>query len=310
MALRPALRPDSLREVQQKIFVSYGQFHEDVLLARLFGEDRGTYIDVGACHPVEFSVTNAFYQRGWRGINIEPQADMYELLCTERPEDINLNIAVSNEESTRTLYSSPSCIPGATLHTDVAGHIRSLGGRIRQSEVRTRTLRSVLEEHLPDSDSVDFLKVDVEGHEREVLEGMSWDDVRPRVVVVEALRPHMLESSHEGWEHILVEAGYVCAGFDGGNRYYASAEDQAARRAFALPICRFDEYVDYEQIQTIAWIAQNLNRRLDEMPRSHELVSLGHLLERMVASPGMLKLRPAQLSRLLSELIANSSLER
>ena len=182
-----------------------------------------------------------------------------------------------------------------------------MGCRINSHDVKTYTLRSVLREHLPAGWSrIDFLKVDVEGHEREVLDGMCWDEIRPRVVVVEALRPNHLQPSHESWEDILIKEGYVCMAFDGGNRYYASTDDEAARKAFSMPICLFDNYIDSARLQTIEWIANNLNMRLGDPAAIQELKSLGQLLALMQESPGMLNLRPSQLDQVLSKLITTS----
>lgn len=80
-------------------FISYAQNFEDVLINRVFKHKaKGFYIDVGALHPTIDSVTKAFYDIGWSGINIEPIKEYYELVQEERPRDINLNIALSNIE--------------------------------------------------------------------------------------------------------------------------------------------------------------------------------------------------------------------
>src|SRR5579859_3557422 len=79
-------------------FVSYAQNYEDVLLHRALKHVvRGFYVDVGAQHPVNESVTKAFYERGWHGINIEPMAAWFTLLESDRPHDINLNVAVTDQ---------------------------------------------------------------------------------------------------------------------------------------------------------------------------------------------------------------------
>ena len=75
-------------------FVSYAQNGEDVLLHRVFGgQETGFYVDVGAYHPVIGSITKAFYDRGWSGINIEP-GSVFAELAEARPRDVNLQMAV------------------------------------------------------------------------------------------------------------------------------------------------------------------------------------------------------------------------
>ena len=76
-------------------FVSYAQNYEDVILRRALGDvEKGFYIDVGAYHPFVDSVSKAFYDAGWHGINIEPVSEWYKKLQQDRPNDINLQIAV------------------------------------------------------------------------------------------------------------------------------------------------------------------------------------------------------------------------
>ena len=82
----------------QSTFISYAQNCEDVLLNRVFRDKvDGFYIDIGALHPTSDSVTKAFYNRGWCGINIEPIQEYYRVFCQDRSRDINLNIAVNSQ---------------------------------------------------------------------------------------------------------------------------------------------------------------------------------------------------------------------
>src|SRR6266487_1233476 len=86
-------------------FVSYAQNGEDFLLWRLLYDiDAGTYIDIGACDPEIDSVTRAFYDRGWSGINIEPVAAYWERLCRSRPRDVNLNFAAGASDGERDFF--------------------------------------------------------------------------------------------------------------------------------------------------------------------------------------------------------------
>jgi len=90
-----------------KYFISYAQNFEDVMLYRALKDvQHGFYIDVGAQDPEVDSVTRAFYDRGWHGINIEPVQHWFEKLERDRPHDINLRVAVSDHEGELTLYES------------------------------------------------------------------------------------------------------------------------------------------------------------------------------------------------------------
>ena len=92
--------------------ISYAQNREDVLLERVFADvENGFYIDVGAADPVLQSVTKHFYDRGWRGINVEPLPACFHRLQVTRPRDINLNMGLSACRGEMTFYELPSC-PG------------------------------------------------------------------------------------------------------------------------------------------------------------------------------------------------------
>lgn len=99
-------KSESLRFIGEKhVETVCSQDGEEIFLRELFrGQDKGTYIDIGANHPFRFSNTYWAYARGWRGINIEPDVINYELLKNIRKEDINLNCGVSNEETQLTYY--------------------------------------------------------------------------------------------------------------------------------------------------------------------------------------------------------------
>lgn len=192
-------------------FVSYAQNAEDVVLARALHPDEhpGFWIDVGAGDPLVSSVTAAFAERGWRGINIESRPDEYERLCKARPNDVNLQVA--------------------------------LGAEPEPIDVPITTLADVVAEHAPEV--VDFLKIDVEGFERSVLEGADWSTFRPRIVVIEATETNSSRSSHEEWEPILLEHGYRFAMFDGLNRFYVSAEERELLDVVRRPANVHDDFV-------------------------------------------------------------------
>ncbi|MDQ4068315.1 MAG: FkbM family methyltransferase, partial [Actinomycetota bacterium] len=100
--------------------------------------------------------------------------------------------------------------------------------------------------------TIDFMSIDVEGHERQVLEGGDWKTWRPRVVVVEATEPNTPIPSHQQWEHVLVDAEYLFATFDGLNRYYVRAEDEHLAAALATPVNVFDDYIPYKYASQIS----------------------------------------------------------
>jgi FkbM family methyltransferase len=230
--------------------ISYAQNHEDVLLNRLYPEDRaGFYIDVGACHPVFHSVTKLFYERGWHGINIEPIPKLFAMLADDRTRDINLHLGLSNREGTFRFYECPTEVGSSTFSEEEAAVLRQRGHQLVEHLIPVTTLARVCEQTA--GRTIDFLKIDVEGHEREVLEGGDWSRFRPRVVLVEATRPGTNVLCFEQWEPILLAADYLFAFFDGLNRYYVRAADRALIPLLAVPANVFDNFEHHKHIRAV-----------------------------------------------------------
>lgn len=232
------------------MFISYAQNFEDVILARaLKGVEKGFYIDVGANDPSIFSVTKAFYERGWSGINIEPVKFWHDKLLTERPRDANLQIAISENQGTIRLFD----INGTGLSTaipELAERHRTQGYEIEERDVRSRPLSAVCEEH--GLTEIHFLKIDVEGFEHNVLASADFASFRPWIVLVESTQPGSTLENHDTWEPILFGQGYVHAYFDGLNRFYVATEHDDLLRHFKAPPNVFDGFVIAAQHQAEA----------------------------------------------------------
>jgi FkbM family methyltransferase len=199
--------------------ISYAQNGEDVVLARAFaGRSEGFYVDVGANDPTEDSVTRHFYDLGWRGINIEPQLSYYEALRKARPRDTTLNLGIAAKSGTLTMHYVPRAPGMSTFSEQQAKLLADAGYELEQGgQLEVRALDEVLAEHA--DQPIDFLKVDVEGLEDEVLGGVDWSRWRPRVIVVET------SPEEESWERRLLDAGYRRVLWDGINLFFVRDED-------------------------------------------------------------------------------------
>jgi FkbM family methyltransferase len=221
--------------------VSYSQNAEDVRLWRVFGGvERGFYVDIGAGDPVEYSVTKLFYDRGWSGINIEP-GPAFSALAAERTRDVNLNLAVGPEEGVRDFWVSSPHSGISTFYPSAAVDVLPEGFRYERVAVESIPAWRVLEEHAADR-SIDFMSIDVEGAEADVIRSINFDTTRPTVLVVEAIT-FGREPSHEVWESIVLDADYLFAAFDGVNRFYVDRAHRDLVPALAYPISVLDGFV-------------------------------------------------------------------
>jgi FkbM family methyltransferase len=228
--------------------ISYAQNFEDVMLWRALGQiEGGFYVDAGAWSPDADSVTRLFSERGWRGINIEPNPELFAKLAERRPNDVNLNLAVGAREGLATINLVKDGGSGlSTMRDDYARLHQAQGWEIHQATVSQSTLTSIWSKHVPPYHDVHFLKIDVEGNEKAVLQGNDWTRNRPWVVLLEATLPNTQIECHQEWESILLEADYVFAYADGLNRFYVSKERADLLKAFTYPPNVLDKFISAE----------------------------------------------------------------
>lgn len=221
--------------------ISYAQNFEDVILWRALGHiPNGTYLDVGAHHPDIDSVSRAFYDRGWRGVHVEPGPEVAQLLRDKRPGDMVVQAMVSDEAGVRTFYETP----GGGLSTadrDIAEfHREQYGVPVSVTSVVSVTLDDVLDQ-VPGNE-IHWLKIDVEGFERQVLLSWRTSPRRPWIVVVEATYPKTQTPTHATWEDLVLAKGYEFAYDDGLNRFYLSEDHHDLRERLIHPPNVFDEF--------------------------------------------------------------------
>lgn len=164
---------------------SYSQCGEDRLVWKLFGyQANGTYVDIGCHHPTNYSVTFLLYQAGWRGLVVDADNQYLPLYAQVRPGDAARNFAVSKTPGTATLLlfeggSMNTLDPSLAAHYDT--HTPAKRAGTRQVEARR------LDQLLADAgiEHVDFMNIDVEGFDLEVLESNDWQRWTPQIVAVE-----------------------------------------------------------------------------------------------------------------------------
>ncbi len=203
--------------------LSYSQNLEDYHLSLAFaGQAMGTYVDIGAGHPIADNVSFWFYERGWRGVVIEPQSELATLYPRLRPRDIIVDGLVGRECIETDFHVVDRLHGLSTTKEGVAQASQALGVSYQTVRKPMTTLAKLCETH--DLGTIDFLKIDVEGAERDVLLSGDWERFRPRGVVAEAVTPMTSEPSWQDWESFLIARNYRFVLFDTLNRFYVAEE--------------------------------------------------------------------------------------
>lgn len=166
---------------------TYSQEGEDLILRKVFGrKNNGFYIDIGAHHPKRFSNTYFFYKKGWKGINIEARPGSKILFDKTRRRDLNLEFAISSEPKELTYYMFNEPALNGFSTQNVANLKDNKEYKIiKEIKLTTQRLDSVLSNHLTPKQNIDFMSIDVEGMDFDVLISNNWNLFKPSIIVIE-----------------------------------------------------------------------------------------------------------------------------
>jgi FkbM family methyltransferase len=265
----------------EMMHLSYAQNLEDYHLELIFaGEAEGSYVDVGAGHPVADNVSFHFYLKGWRGLVVEPQQALARLYPHIRPRDHAVCCLAGGAEGEADFYVVDKLHGfSSTVRANAQG-AGQFGASYHAIRKGVRPLSALID--AAGLKRIDFLKIDVEGAEGEVLAGMDFKRHRPRVLLIEAVAPGNLAEAWGDWEPMLVGHGYHFAFFDRLNRFYVAEEAKPLLARFPAEPARWD------CVQHL-WDHGRAPLRLDHP--DHELAQLllhGFLAELPCLDPGLL----------------------
>ncbi|MEP0870507.1 FkbM family methyltransferase [Trichocoleus desertorum AS-A10] len=182
-----------------------------MILARLFKDQiTGFYVDVGAHHPQRFSNTYYFYLQGWRGINIDAMPGSMDLFKMLRPQDINIEVAISDisQFSTYYIFNEPAL---NTFSETLANEYSTIQEYeiLETRQIKTEKLSSLLEKYLEPNQEIDFMSIDVEGLDYKVLSSNDWARFKPKAIVVEALSESLSKPDEQRISTLLSQNGYT-----------------------------------------------------------------------------------------------------
>ena len=220
--------------------VSYAQNFEDVMLWRALGPlTPGFYIDVGAQDPVVDSVSLAFYERGWRGIHVEPTPYYAEQLRQQRIGDTVIQSAIGLGPAVLQFFEIPET-GISTGDSIIAEQHRQRGFTIHEIAVPCIPLSAVFD--IAQGQEIHWLKIDVEGLEKQVLTSWGAATARPWIVIIESTLPLTQVESYDDWDAIITSYGYGFVYFDGLNRFYVSDAHPELKKFFLAPPNVFDAF--------------------------------------------------------------------
>ena len=173
----------------KRLNVSFSKAGDDIQLYKLINNDSpGVYVDVGCWHPVKASNTYFFYNRGWKGICIDPNPELIPLYKQLRPNDVFVNAGISNSKTPLDYYMLKESSMNTFSYDFLVKH--QLDSQILNTfKVPMYSLKEVLDKNLNENDRLDFFDIDVEGFDLEVLKTNDWKKYRPKVIVIESDSP-------------------------------------------------------------------------------------------------------------------------
>ena len=220
--------------------ISYAQNNEDLMLWRaLKNIEKGFYVDIGAADPVIDSVTKLFYDRGWSGINVEPDRKYFKCLKDMRHRDINLNFLIGNKKGSQKFFET-SIRGWSSENEKIVHQVEKNGGTWLERNVECFHLSYILEKYA-EGQEIHFLKIDVEGAEVSVINSIDLELHRPWIIVVEYVG--CLENKSNIIPYLFKEHRYAQVYNDGLNLFFLAEERKDnLERCFHLPINIFDNY--------------------------------------------------------------------
>ena len=199
----------------KKPSIHYGEFGEDILVNRILKNiEKGRYVDVGCYHPFKGSLTSQLYKKGWKGINIDLSQSSIDLFNLVRKEDINLNLAVSDFNG-QTSYFENSPI-------NQQNSLIKNNDNQKKIEIDCKNLNLILEENK--FKKFDYLNIDVEGSEQNVINGTDLSKYRPILITIENNNLHIKDYIESETYKILIKNNYTFISKTGVTNFFLKNE--------------------------------------------------------------------------------------
>jgi peptide methionine sulfoxide reductase MsrB len=179
-----------IRHKALKIRATYSQHQEDLFINDYFkDQDEGFYLDIGCYHPIKYSNTALLYNRGWKGVNIDMNQTSIDLFNLLRKKDSNICAAISNEAKETIQYFDHLFSAVNTLNKKFSNKVSEKLSSNNQSKKKISTYKfiQIAKEHNIEVKKIDFINIDAEAHDYEVLESIDLNFVKAKLICIEML---------------------------------------------------------------------------------------------------------------------------
>ena len=174
--------------IKNSFFIKKKQYSmngEDIFVNNYFKKKIGFYVDVGAYHPLELNNTYLLYKKGWNGINIDINSLSIDYFNYLRPDDININLAVSNKNKIKTIYYQKSKSPLNTLSLKQAK--KTFSNNFKTKKIKAKTLTKIIDKTKFRGKKINFLNIDAEDNDFEILKNLNFIKYKPKLICVELI---------------------------------------------------------------------------------------------------------------------------
>ena len=190
--------------------ICFSQNGEDLVIKRfLDNKNEGFFVDVGAHHPIRFSNTFLFYKKGWSGINIDAMPGSMAQFNKIRPNDINIEKGIGLKKDKLTFYQFNESALNTFSKKEAFSKNKDGYKIIKSNLVEVDTLENILDKYMPLKTEIDFLNIDAEGKDEEVLISNNWEKYKPNYIIIEILREVSLYNNNSSINKFLKTKGYI-----------------------------------------------------------------------------------------------------
>ena len=168
--------------------LAYSHWGVDLIITKLLNSrNKGIYIDVGCHHPFLNNHTYLLYKSGWVGINIDIDYNSIDMFNFFRKNDVNIQTAVTDHKGEVDLYFYHNRAAKNTITKEFGSNAKE------KKKINSDTLNNIIENSKFKNSKIDFVSIDVEGNEMNVLSGFNLKKYKPKLILLEFILPNKKE---------------------------------------------------------------------------------------------------------------------